>query len=77
MSWWKAWKAKHWDEIEHPEWSGPGHFGPAWKEAPALRAWVKRLANECQESPMKAVGLALGVIAALGGVIAGIIRLLH
>lgn len=74
MKWWKRWRERHWDEIEHPEFDAPGHWGPAWREAPPFRAWVRRLGEECMEKPLQAVGIAGSLIAAILGLIAWIIR---
>lgn len=76
MNWFKRWKAKHWNEIEHaPKHGEPWHL--TYKETPRLKAFWLRLIDEIENNPIKGLtwlgGTLAAVFAALGWLIRGLV----
>lgn len=68
MNWWKRWKAKYWDEIEHPAGSAGLSIWPPHTETPRLRAMVQRLIEQAETNPLGALiafATILGSVAAI------------
>lgn len=72
MDSWKRWKAKHWDEKEHPGYSDDMFISPPYTETPRFRAWCRALILDVERNPLRAIGTIGGLIA---GVIGGVIAL--
>lgn len=65
MSWWKRWKAKHWDETK--ETLPPSERGTRIPDTivPPLRAFANAIWKDLVEHRWAAIGVIAAIIAAL------------
>ena len=70
MALWRRWKAKHWDEVDHPLECGDWYIRPPHTETPRFRQAVRRLIEQCEHRPLEALAVLVGLFGTVVGLIA-------